>query len=127
MDQLQKTGGDTSTTEFQRCLEHLRAAYASQRPTAPQGAVGCGTWLNLSKPTFTECQGRNEHGEYMYTLGRLSFDMFRPTNLKCSIRAIMNNIRIMDPNSKPKSFPSRLAKLLKEHRSNASNPIRHYE
>lgn len=126
---LQKTGGDTSTTEFTRCLEHLRAAFVSQQQQqlTAADANSTGTWLTLSKPAFSECNGRNEYGEYMYTLGRMSFDMFKPTHLRCSIRAIMNNIRVMDPKSKPSSFPSRLSKQLKEHRGNKANPIRHYD
>lgn len=123
---LQKTGGNTSTTEFQRCLEQLQAVYAIQ-PNNTTATSSNGTWLTLSKPNYSECLGRNEHGEYLYSLGRMSFDMFRPTHLKCSIRAVMNNIRVMDPRSKPQSFPSRLAKQLKEHRHNLDNPIRHYD
>ena len=123
---LQKTGGDVSTTEFQRCLEQLQAIYATQ-PNGTTSAAANGTWLTLSKPNYTECLGRNDQGEFLYSLGRMSFDMFRPTHLKCSIRAVMNNIRPMDPNGKPQSFPSRLAKELKNHRYNLDNPIRHYE
>jgi hypothetical protein len=122
VEHLQKTGGDTATTEFQHYCSQLQSFFKNN--SADFGPL-CqdGTWLTLSKPTFSECQGRNENGEYMYTLGRMSFDMFRPNHLKCSIRAVMNNIRVMDPKSKPQSFPSRLAKELKK----AKNPIRHYE
>lgn len=123
---MQKTGGDTSTTEFQRCLEQLQAVYATQSNTTT-ATSGNGTWLNLSRPNYSESQGRNQYGEYLYSLGRMSFDMFRPTHLKCSIRAVMNNVRLMDPKSKPQSFPSRLAKVLKEHNGNVDNPIRHYD
>ncbi|CAB9514804.1 expressed unknown protein [Seminavis robusta] len=134
IEQLQKTGGDTTTAEFQRCLEQLRSVYVSGFPGSSYtnrkshlcGAHG--TWLTLSKPTYSECLGRNENGESIYTLGRMSFDMFRPSNLRCSIRAVMNNVRVMDPKSKPPSFPHRLAKELKQHRGRKShNPIHHYD
>ena len=138
VEHLQKTGGDTTTAEFQNCLEQLRSVYACRKTgdanTSRDDPAECidGTWLALSKPTFSECQGRNENGEYMYSLGRMSFDMFRPTQLKCSIRAIMNNIRVMDPKHKPQSFPRRLGKELQRHNkatamSPTDNPIRHYE
>jgi hypothetical protein len=131
VEDLKKTGGDTTTPEVRDCLEQLQLVFAS-RSQGFDAADFCpdGTWLTLSKPTFSECQGRNENGEYLYTLGRMSFDMFRPTNLKCSIRAVMNNVRVMDPKSKPKSFPSRLAKELSKDRHVGAanhNPIRHYE
>ena len=127
-ENLQKTGGDTTNSEFKAYCEQLTTIYkTNSRQRSSERFCQDGTWLPLSKPTFTECQGRNENGEYMYTLGRMSFDMFRPTHLKCSIRAVMNNIRVMDPKTKPKSFPSRLAKELQQNVSAPENPIQHYE
>ena len=140
IDRLQKTGGDTTTDDFQRCLEQLKYVYAHRKTDnastttnqSPASVYIDGTWLTLSKPTFSECQGRNENGEYMYTLGRMTFDMFRPNKLKCSIRAVMNNISVMDTKHKPKSFPRRLGKELERHNkatamTPADNPIHHYE
>ena len=140
LDNLQKTGGDTTADEFRYCLELLQSIHVKRNTdSAPiadpettsrilSSMSNEGTWLTLSKPTFSECLGRNEKGEYLYTLGRMAFDMFRPNKLKCSIRAVMNNIHVMNPNHKPKSFPSRLRKELEEHsRATASNPIHHYE
>jgi hypothetical protein len=134
VEQLQKTGGDTSTTEFERCVELLRSAYLSSTTTnnSNRNDRMDGTWLTLSKPTYSECLGHNENGELQYTLGRMSFDMFRPSHLKVSVRAVMNNVRVMDPTSKPHSFPHRLAKELERHRGgkngrHVDNPIRHYE
>lgn len=142
IEHLQKTGGDTTTDEFQDSLDQLREAHASNRQTIqedndPSSSSSSelfnidGTWLTLSKPTFSECQGRNTDGEYLYSLGRMSFDMFRPNHLKCSIRAVMNNIRVMDPKHKPQSFPHRLGKELEKHNANSNKatdtPIRHYD
>ena len=71
-----------------------------------------GTWLTLSKPTYNECKGRNEKGEYLYSLGRMSFDMFKPTNLVCSIQAVFNSVRAVDPKNpgRPLHVPRRLMK-----------------
>jgi hypothetical protein len=134
VEHLQKTGGDTTTTDFQCCVEQLRLAYLSTKTNSNRNDLHKmhGTWLTLSKPSHSECLGCNENGELQYTLGRMSFDMLRPSHLKVSIRAVMNNVRVMDPKSKPRSFPYRLAKELERHRGgkhgrHVNNPIRHYE
>ena len=144
IDHLQKTGGDTTAAAFRNCLQQLKSAYAHRKAAnastkasttvnqSPATLCIDGTWLTLSKPTFSECQGRNQNGEYMYTLGRMTFDMFRPNKLRCSIRAVMNNIRVMDSKHKPKSFPRRLGQELERHNkatalTPADNPIHHYE
>jgi len=143
IEHLHKTGGDTTTPEFQSSLEQLRAHSSSQKNSKEAKSAATlgnidGTWLALSKPTFSECQGRNENGEYMYSLGRMSFDMFRPTGLKCSIRAVMNNVRLLNQDEVPENFSHRLGKVLNRrhhHRKSTAtatsnpieNPIRHYE
>jgi hypothetical protein len=42
-------------------------------------------WSTISKTTFTECKGENENGETRYSLGRISFDLYKPIGLSCSI------------------------------------------
>lgn len=73
-----------------------------------------GTWLTLSRPTYTECQGKNHNDEYLYSLGRMSFDMFRPTNLKCSIQGIFNTVQMLDASKGelPFSMPRKIRKEL---------------
>jgi hypothetical protein len=50
-------------------------------------------WLTLTKPTFFGHLGPNDNGDPMYTLGRMSFDMFSPTNIVCSIQGNFNHVR----------------------------------
>ncbi len=47
-----------------------------------------GMWLTLSKPKYSDCLGQNAVGDYMYTMGRMSFDIFRPTSLVSSIQGM---------------------------------------
>lgn len=51
-----------------------------------------GQWFTLTKPTYLDCLGFNDDGNPMYTLGRMSFEMFRPGNLVLSIEAVFNPI-----------------------------------
>jgi hypothetical protein len=54
-----------------------------------------GMWISLSKPKFEECLGMNDDGEFLYTLGRMTFDMFRPGGLVCGIQGTFNPIHVI--------------------------------
>eukprot|EP00957_Ditylum_brightwellii_P151237 11515644-Ditylum_brightwellii.AAC.1 len=47
----------------------------------------------------TSCQleGCDDEDECMYTLGRMSFDIFYPTNLLCSIQGMFNSVNFVSP------------------------------
>jgi hypothetical protein len=90
-----KIKGDLESEIFKSGLEILQSYYLLsqcdvRQPEAPFELEG--TWLTLSKPTFTECKGRNAAGDQIYALGRMSFDMFRPTGLRCSIQGNFNSV-----------------------------------
>jgi len=68
-----------------------------------------GSWLNMSRPNYVECLGNNADGDFMYTLGRMSFDMFQPGNLICSVQSTHNTIKIVGEREElPTSVPSSL-------------------
>jgi hypothetical protein len=67
-----------------------------------------GMWLTLSKATFFVSLGENGSGDPMYTLGRLAFDMFLPTQLVCSLQGNFNPVHIVPPDSRPETIPQRL-------------------
>ena len=46
----------------------------------------------LTKPTYLDCLGVNARGDPMYTLGRMSFEMFRPGDLVLSVDAVFNPV-----------------------------------
>ncbi|KAL7486129.1 hypothetical protein ACHAW6_011730 [Cyclotella cf. meneghiniana] len=52
-----------------------------------------GTWLMISPPSYPSCLGVNENGERMFTLGRMTFDMFHPADLICTIQQQLNIIK----------------------------------
>lgn len=117
IENLKSTGGDVESSDFMECTAILEAYYKSKswdgRGTCKVTPFSLeGNWLTLSKPTYDECKGRNSNGELLYTLGRMSFGMFRPTNLVCSVQASFNNVRAIDPTNpgRPLHVPKKLMK-----------------
>ena len=108
---LKASGGNVDTIEFLDCLEFLSVYYKSKSWDGRGISKGDpfslqGSWLTLSKPNFSDCKGCNEKGEFLYSLGRLSFDMFKPTNLICSVQASFNYIHPINPqNTRPLYVP----------------------
>lgn len=106
IEELKNNGGDTTSSYFLSNLNLLHTSYVSRGYDARWKTKNNhsypssnpfqfdGTWLTLSKPRYTECLGYTPTGESLYSLGRLSFDMFRPTTLQCSIQGVFNSIRI---------------------------------
>jgi len=75
-----------------------------------------GNWVNMSRPNYVECLGHNADDEFLYTLGRMSFDMFQPGNLLCSVQSTHNTIKIIGereelPAFVPKSLREEVASL----------------
>jgi hypothetical protein len=96
--QLAISGGETNSTEFLNCLSVLENIYNTtlhsdyDKLQNNLSAVHEGTWLTLTKPTFFGCLGENDNGDPLYTLGRMTFDMFTPCNLICSIQGNFNTV-----------------------------------
>ena len=103
--ELKSNGGDTDSPSVQSKLAVLTSFYLSSDSDARavRGNVSAfdldGTWLTLTKPTYPESKGTNTIGQYVYALGRMSFDMFRPTGLICSIQGTFNTIHAINPAS----------------------------
>jgi hypothetical protein len=122
VEELKANGGDTDNTSFKSKLETLNSFYISSHKDAR--AVSCnssafnldGTWLTLSKPTYRDVKGRNAVGQYIYLLGGMCFDMFRPTGLRCSIQGIFNTIHAIDPatDELPAFIPRSLRKEVRQ-------------
>mmetsp|Transcript_14781 Transcript_14781/g.32119 ORF Transcript_14781/g.32119 Transcript_14781/m.32119 type:complete len:1020 (-) Transcript_14781:267-3326(-) len=70
-----------------------------------------GNWVNMSRPNYVECLGENGENEFMYTLGRMSFDMFQPGGLICSVQSTHSTIKII---GEREELPAFVPKSLKE-------------
>ena len=66
-----------------------------------------GTWLSLCRPEYESCRGHNASGEFLYRLGRMSFDMFRPVGLICSVRGVFSAVTPVEENG-PEYIPQSL-------------------
>lgn len=120
LDTLKHNGGVMQDPTIKTGLSILESHYLSSDLDARRADTDSfphdinGTWLTLSRPTYSECQGKNEYGEHLYSLGRMSFDMFRPTHLQCSIQGTFNTVHMLDAakGELPYSMPRRIRKEL---------------
>lgn len=91
------SGGDVSTKQVEQALLPLIQVYDEQKhhhhDADSTAAAVEGMWLSLSKPTFFGNLGDTSAGDPMYTLGRMAFDMFLPTQLVCSLQGNFNPVR----------------------------------
>jgi hypothetical protein len=75
-----------------------------------------GLWITLSKPKFSGTLGKNKDKQYMYTLGQMSFDMFRPSDLAMSIQGMFNPVhnvsgkQVQESDHVPKGLKDELLK-----------------
>ena len=89
---LARSGGDATSSVIHKNLHTLSKYYDSSsfdpRRIALQEEICMaessefsstellileGTWMSISKPNFQGCLGTNKDGDYLYTLGRMSF------------------------------------------------------
>ena len=109
IENLKESMGDTSSESVQTTMSELLCASKRSSSNARNLATTMlteGTWLQMTRPSFSECKGQNSNGEYLYSLGRLSFDMFRPTGLVCSIQGVYNVVSPRVPDSRrPSAVP----------------------
>jgi hypothetical protein len=110
IENLRISGGNIETAEVLECMEVLETYYARSGVHRLDPSTLEGNWLTISKPTYTECKGKNEKGESIYTLGRIGFDMYKPLPLLCSVQASFNNVQPIDPKNpgRPLHVPRKL-------------------
>lgn len=106
--------GETTSTEFQTALFFLTEHYLRLGTDAcrPDQTSTEGVWLTLTKPTFFYCLGENDSGDPMYTLGRMSFDLFSPSETICSLQGNFSRVERVDGRTAAlmKSVPKSLYK-----------------
>jgi hypothetical protein len=138
---LAKSQGDVTTPGFTSALEKLTNLYdpsmfdarklppkpgrKSSRKSMPWTPQVEGMWISLSKPRFEGCLGNNAQKQPLYALGRMSFDMFRPCDLICSIQGTFNPVHVIDGADAEavKAVPRSLCSEVQ----NGANVLRTYE
>lgn len=133
---LSISGGDVSTPEFEAALLPLVQRYQELGWDArdPDGIYSNyantrrveGMWLTLSKPTYFGNLGETSNGDPMYTLGRMAFDMFLPTQLVCSLQGNFNPVAVV-PTEERAALMEQCPKALREEIGNGSSILRKYE
>jgi len=91
------------------------------------GSILDGTWVNVTPPKYQESLGQTLYGDEMFTLGRMSFDMFSPKDLVCSIQKVYNEILPLEDDPLvyfPEGIPKSLKKALQK--SEAKEKLRVY-
>ena len=95
---LNSSRGDTTCPSFLSALHNLLGLSCSSGLNACNHSAASshcleGTWLTMSRPNYHDCLGLNPAKEYIYTLGRMTFDMFRPSELICSVQGVFGQSR----------------------------------
>ena len=109
---LLRNGGNTDDKYVASRVAALESCFArnEQQHKADGTDDGLdGIWITLSKPLYQDCQGRNEAGDFLYSLDRMSFGMFQPANLLCSIQGVFNTVGL---GAVPRGIPSKIAKTI---------------
>ena len=97
IDRLLETNGNVDDDSFKVCLDLLSTLYKNHSSSKSMEenrlqSFLSGNWVSLSRPIYQECLGVNDEGYFLYSLGRMSFGMFQPVDLKCSVQSTHINI-----------------------------------
>ncbi|MGH2414907.1 MAG: PAP/fibrillin family protein, partial [Microcystaceae cyanobacterium] len=83
-------GGDTKHEVVAAAIERLCHLNPTTAP-AHCGSLLDSEWLLISAPNFPQGEQR-EDGKFVYTLGRLAFNMFQPEDLKVVIDRVLQPV-----------------------------------
>ena len=129
LQSLAASQGDVESDKFKSSLETLTEHFSQESLDTRPHLTGTGsiedTWLTLSKPSYFGCLGENDSGDPMYTMGRMSFDMFSPTNLVCSLQGNFNPVEIVNDEDR-KDLLDRVPKSLREEVESGKTVLRTY-
>lgn len=128
---LAVTQGDVDSPQFQAALKPLLQAFARQGCDTRGNSMELtnhsiqGQWLTLSKPSYFANLGENENGDPLYTMGRMSFDMFSPTHLVCSLQGNFNPVEVVSDDER-QAILQTVPKSLREEVESGSTILRTY-
>jgi hypothetical protein len=128
---LAVTQGDVESEKFKLALAPLIKYFADLNKDTRPTVGSCerrveGMWLTLSKPSYFSNLGENDNGDPMYTLGRMAFDMFSPTNLVCSLQGNFNPVEVVNEEER-KLLLSSVPKSLREEVESGKTVLRTYQ
>ena len=88
-----------------------------------------GTWIMISPPPdYPSCLGTNGKGDKLYTLERMSFGMYQPGALLCSIQQQFNTISsVKSKADMPQYVPSSLKKEVENESGKCSGRMKTYK
>lgn len=95
IESLLQTNGDVTDSRFLAAVGVLSNIFKStNQDNVALSAVLNGSWKSISRPPYHYggCLGTNRRGEFVYTLGKMCFNMFTPGSLRCTIQNTMNHI-----------------------------------
>jgi hypothetical protein len=87
---LANHGGDTKNELVLAAIEKLASLNPTSTPTE-NGSLLEGNWLLINAPNFPDRQP-DEQGRYVYSFGRLAFNMFEPVGLKVAIARVLQPV-----------------------------------
>ncbi|MBD2448817.1 fimbrial protein [Nostoc sp. FACHB-152] len=90
---LAACGGNTKDEAVIAAIENLCRLNPKAAPT--QSALQDGKWLLISAPNFPGGE-KLPDGRFVYTLGRLAFNMFEPTKLKVNINRVLQSVLLLE-------------------------------
>ncbi|MGK7938264.1 MAG: PAP/fibrillin family protein [Xenococcaceae cyanobacterium] len=90
IEALKTHGGDTKNKKVVEAIEKLVSFNPESAPTE-NGRLLEGNWLLINAPNFPDRQP-DPQNRYIYTLGRLAFNMFEPVGLKVEIERVLQPV-----------------------------------
>eukprot|EP00986_Skeletonema_menzelii_P002892 scaffold843_cov143-Skeletonema_menzelii.AAC.11 len=86
-----------------------------------------GTWIEVSPSEYPSCLGTNANGDKLYTLERMSFGMYEPGALICSIQQQFNTISsVKNKKDMPQYVPSSLKREVNDESGKCSGRMKTY-
>ncbi len=95
---LKAYNGDVNNPKIKAKIEQLSQLNPIEKPTH-SSLLESQNWLLISAPSFPQEQ-KLSNGKYAYTLGRLTFNMFQPTNLKLVIDSVRQPVVLLGEKEK---------------------------
>lgn len=90
IEALKTSRGDTKNQEVVAAIEKLASLNPESELTEKEELLE-GNWLLINAPNFPNRQNDTQ-GRYIYTLGRLAFNMFEPVGLKVEIERVLQPV-----------------------------------